>query len=353
MNLITQPEAIGHSALIRWRAAAPIAVLVFLSPVLAELLLGVVRISNVWLLIPEMGVYGFAALIIREVARRRQRGWGTILLLGIAYALAEECVILQTSFTPQFFPPAFSANFGWAFGVQWIYLVAMLWYESVYAIVLPISLTELLFPAQRDELWLNRRGLAVAAVIFVLSSIGVWWLWSHVGLQKYGTSSYQIPPANIGIALVAIVALLISTLLLPSHARARRTATRRTWPPWLVGLMAFAHGLVWFVLIALAYLPATLLPGVSPLLPIGIAVVWVALALLVVRYLSAAQGWQDRRRLALIFGASLASMLGGVLTILAADPIDQIGKFVFDVIAIILFAYLAWRLRQPKPVTTD
>ena len=41
----------------------------------------------------------------------------------------------------------------------------MLWYESVYAIVLPIYLTELLFPAQRDELWLDRRGLAVATVI--------------------------------------------------------------------------------------------------------------------------------------------------------------------------------------------
>ena len=98
-----------------------------------------------------MGVYGVAALIIREVTRRRQRGWGTILLLGMAYALAEECVILQTSLTPQFFPPAFSANFGWAFGVQWIYLTAMLWYQSVYAIVLPIYLTEILFPAQRTK----------------------------------------------------------------------------------------------------------------------------------------------------------------------------------------------------------
>ena len=96
-----------------WRQTAfPITVLIFLSPVLTELLMGVVHITNLWLLVPEMGVYGIAALIIREVARRWQRGWGTILALGIAFAVAEECVILQTSLTPQFFPPAFTDNFG-------------------------------------------------------------------------------------------------------------------------------------------------------------------------------------------------------------------------------------------------
>jgi hypothetical protein len=75
------------------------------------------------------------------------------------------------------------------------------------------------------------------------------------------------------------------------------------------------------------------------------------LALLLVGYPAAAQGWQDRQRLALIFGASLASMLGGVLVVLSAAPIDQIGKLVFDVIAIVLFAYLAWRLRR-RPMAT-
>lgn len=353
MNLTTQPDTTGPLSPIDWRALAPMATLVFLSPVLAELLMGVVHLSNLWLLLPEMGVYGLAALLIREVVRRRQGGWGMILLLGFAYAIAEECVILQTSFTPQFFPPAFAANFGWAFGVQWIYLVAMVWYESVYAIVLPIYFTELLFPGQRDRLWLDRRGLAVAAVFFVLSSIGVWWLWRYVGVQKYGPSTYQIPLRNVGLALIAIIALVSATLLLSPHGRPAPRPPRRTWSPWLVGIMAFGHGLAWFVLIALAYLPATLLPGVSPLLPLIIGVIWVALALLVVKRLSAAPGGGDPQRLALIFGASLASMVGGVLTILTASPLDQISKLVFDVIAVILFVYLAWRLRQRKRMLTE
>lgn len=352
MNLTTRPDAIGQSTLIRWRVAAPIIALVVLSPVLAELLMGTTRLTNLWLLVPEMGVYGVAALMIREAARRQRRGWGMILLLGVAFAVAEECVILQTSFTPQFFPPAFSANFGWAFGVQWIYLVAMVWYESVYAIVLPIYLIELLFPARRDELWLDRRGLVGAAIIFVVSSIGVWWLWSHVGLQRYGESTYQIPLINVGTALAVIALLVSSALLIHPHERPVQRPVRRAWPPWLVGPMAFGHGLVWFMLIALAFFPATMLPGVSPLLPIGIALIWVGLALVIVRFLSAARGWQDRHRLALIFGASLASMVGGVLTILAASPIDQIGKLVIDLIAITAFIYLTRRVRRRMPIPT-
>ena len=142
-----------------------------------------------------MAVYGGAALMIREVARRQGRGWGMILLLGVAFAVAEECMILQTSLTPQFFP-AGTDSFGWAFGVQWSYFVAMLGYESVYAIVLPIALTEILFPARRGEHWLSRRGLAITAVIFALASVGVWWLWSHVGVARY-SGAVTISPLNV------------------------------------------------------------------------------------------------------------------------------------------------------------
>src|SRR6266567_8739541 len=167
----TPPTSTPHPLTGRWQVVLPVATLIFLSPVLTELLMGVVHLTNIWLLVPEMGVYGTAALIIRDVVRRQHRGWGTILLLGIAYALAEECVILQTSLTPQFFPPAGTTSFGWAFGVQWFYLLAMLGYESVYAIVLPISLTEMLFPERRDVPWLSQRGLVIACVVFFLASI--------------------------------------------------------------------------------------------------------------------------------------------------------------------------------------
>lgn len=333
-------------AITKWRTAAPLVTLIILSPVLTELLPGIVRVTTLWLLVPEMAVYGLAAVLIREVTRRMHRGWATILMLGIAYALAEECVILQTSLTPQFFPAGIS-SFGWAAGVQWIYLMAMLAYESVYAIVLSIALTELLFPDRRDDPWLSRRGIRLAIVIFLLGAVGVWWLWSHVGLQKFGPATYQIPFLHVGLALAAIIVLVALVLALPK--RIGKPATRRAWSPWLLGPIAFIFGLFWWIMVGLPYIPSSVFRGASPLVPIVVGLIWAVLALLVIRSLSSGRyGWQDRHRLALILGAVLANMIGGTLGILAASPVDKIGKLVFDLVAFILLVCLAWQLRKRR-----
>ncbi len=57
-NVTSQPDTIHAVSTSRWRALAPVVVLVFLAPVLAELVMGVISISKLWLLVPETGVYG-------------------------------------------------------------------------------------------------------------------------------------------------------------------------------------------------------------------------------------------------------------------------------------------------------
>ena len=316
----------------------PIVTLIFISPILAELLMGIVHLSNLWLLVPEMSVYGTAALLVREVTRRKRRSWDTMLLLGIAFAIVDLAAVCRTV--------AFEENFGWAFGVQWIYLTAMLWYESVYAIVLPIYITEMLFPTKRDELWLNERGVAVTVGIFVLASIGVWQLWTHVGLPHYSPNSYQVPPLYILTALIVSILMVAGILLRLNPSRPINRTNKHAPRPWLVWLMAFGFGLAWFYLIALAFVPATTVNGASPLIPIGGGLVWIGLGLIVVQRISSAVDWDDRQRLALIFGASVASMLGGVLFVLADQPIDIISKFVFDLITVGLFIWFATRIRK-------
>jgi hypothetical protein len=108
------------------RGVAPIATLLVLSPVIIEVLFGATRITLPFLLILQICIYCGAALVICTLVRRR-RGWGAILLLGMAFAIAEECVILQTSESPPYqqllFAGAPDPTYSWAFGVGWAYLL--------------------------------------------------------------------------------------------------------------------------------------------------------------------------------------------------------------------------------------
>jgi hypothetical protein len=179
-------------------------------------------------------------------------------------------------------------------------------------------------------------------------SAGVWQLWSRHGLPRLSSSTYQVPPLYIAAALILIAIIVAGALLIRPRAQAARKADRRAPRPWLLWLLSFGFSLIWFFRIILAYLPATSLNGLPMLIPIGVGLAWIGVGLLVVRRISSAADWGDRQRLALIFGASAASMLGGTLVVLADAPIDILSKFVFDLIAIVLFIRLAARLRRRK-----
>src|SRR5688572_28782936 len=67
------------------RLWAPIRSLLLLSPFVAELLLGDVALTSLGVVVALVPLYGCAALIIRELARRTGRGWPAIALLAGAY----------------------------------------------------------------------------------------------------------------------------------------------------------------------------------------------------------------------------------------------------------------------------
>ena len=148
-----------------FRRAAPVITLLLLSPIIGEVLFGATRITTIFVLLPQIGTWGCAALLIREFVRRRRLGWPSVLLLGIALAIAEECLIQQTSLAP--LPGVDPASpYGRMFGVNWVYFLWAIGYESVWIVILPVQLTELIFPALRDEPWLKRRGLIISTVAF-------------------------------------------------------------------------------------------------------------------------------------------------------------------------------------------
>src|SRR3954468_768889 len=84
------------------RRAAPAIALFFLSPLVAEFLLGDFTLAQLSFLILLAPAYGGAAVLIREVTRRSGRGWPTMVLLALTYGLIEEGVETQSLFNPDY-----------------------------------------------------------------------------------------------------------------------------------------------------------------------------------------------------------------------------------------------------------
>ena len=342
-----------------WRRSAPVIVLLVLSPVIGEVLFGATRITTLFVLLPQIGTWGCAALIIRDVARRRRRGWFAILLLGIALAIAEECLIQQTSLAPLVGADV-EHPYGRALGVNWVYFLWALGYESLWIVVLPIQLTELIFPSRRDELWLGTRGLVISAVVFVLASLVAWYSWTQLFLPRYFPElAYQVPRSAVLIASAAIVALTTAALGPPRPPRPDHRTAHSSPRPWLIGLASFVLALPWFALIFLAYGGIPTLPAVIPLAA-GLGLAGVAISL--INHWAKSPAWQDSSRLALIIGGLVASMLSGFLIFKlgGALPIDIVGKLVLNIVAVVLLVLLArgvqsrtGRARTETPLTSS
>ena len=112
----------------RQRFAAPIWTLLLLAPFIAEVLSGSTRASILFVLLPEVMVWGVGALFCRELVRRWRAGGTSLLFLGLALSIAEEFIIQQTSLAPLPFPGS-HPDYGRMWGVNLIYFLFMLGYE--------------------------------------------------------------------------------------------------------------------------------------------------------------------------------------------------------------------------------
>src|SRR5690242_1417016 len=84
------------------RRVAPAFVLIFLSPFVAEFLLGDFPVTMLPSLLFLAWMYGCGALLIRELTRRAGRGWPTMALLALAFGVLEEGLVTQSLFNPNY-----------------------------------------------------------------------------------------------------------------------------------------------------------------------------------------------------------------------------------------------------------
>lgn len=344
MTAATKADTIAMPAPTRRAHAAPVTALLLLAPIIGEVLSGATRLTYLFVLIPQIMVWGCGALIVRELARRWRGGGTSLLLLGLALAVAEEFIIQQTSLAPL---PWLTTQiaYGRLWGVSWLYFLFMLGYEAIWIVLVPILVVELLFPDRRDEPWLRTRGLLITAGVFVIGSFIAWFLWVEQARQVvFNAPDYDPPLATRLFGLVAIAALVWAAYARrrsAPEARPRRTAPR----PLVVGLAAVLLGLPWYVLIVLVFAPT---PAVPFWIWMAAGVGWGAAAFLMLRGWARAPGWGALHDWALAFGALMVNMGGGYLGSNYWPPIDLYAKIVLNVIAVACMIALAGRLRQRR-----
>jgi hypothetical protein len=330
-----------------WGRIAPALTLVFLSPMIAEVLPGATRLSAIFVLPVEMGVWGVGALFIRAAVRRWRLGWRNLLLLALALALAEECVIQQTSLAPMVLQIVKGPPYARDFGVNWLYLIWALGYESTLAVILPVMLVELIFPARRESPWLSGAGAAIGTVYFVIASVMAWFSWIHyVRIQIFHMPPYAPPRTAMATAL-ALMALLVLAALGPTKRILARPSRPLPAPSaWSVGAFAFAVAVLWYGLVLLAF---AIKPDFPPL---AAATVGVAVAMAGLHFFprwSADARWNDRRSYAAVFGGIGGSMAAGFVGFIGATPFDLYGKIAVDALAFVLLIVLGVKRLQAAP----
>ncbi len=354
MNTTTNIAANSSTPPTAWQRLTPASTLVVLAPLVAEVLNGSTRLSFLFAFVPEIMVWGCGALLARELVRRWQAGWTSLLFLGLALSIAEEFVIQQTSLAPlPWLGSLPTPDRVW--GVNWLYFLFMLVYESVWVVLIPVQLTELLFRKRRRESWLRRGGFIFCTVIFLFGSFLAWFAWTQQARPNVFHVPKYIPPlVTMLLGLLAIVLLIVAAY-----------AKRRSWrhyphpsnsqsppPVWLVLFATLLLGFPWYLLITLVFVP-TLAHGLPFWVPMIVGIAWALAVFLIIKRWHSSSAWTDLHRWALVYGAMLVNMTAGFLGSSSWPRNDLIFKSILNVIALAGLLWLARVIfrRAPTPAS--
>ncbi|WIM98890.1 hypothetical protein ACTOB_002510 [Actinoplanes oblitus] len=216
--------------------------LVLLAPVVAELSLGLMPLRVAYVFLLFVPLYGAGALLIRETVRRFGGGFPSLLLLGVAYGLVEEGLVLQGLTSPHLYGAA-----DWAprlVGLNTAYAELNLVYHPVFSITIPIVLVELLFPGHGHRPYLRRGGLITTGVVAALGALLL-----RVGIPPVEDPGYTLAP--VAAAVIVTVALLVTAAAFTVRDKHLRPANppRALPAPATTGLAAGAAALAFLALI--------------------------------------------------------------------------------------------------------
>ncbi|WP_433832682.1 hypothetical protein ACQP2E_16760 [Actinoplanes sp. CA-015351] len=331
----------------RWRRWMSVVALLVLAPWTAECSWGGFTVADYPVVILFLGpLYGGAAVLIREVARRSGGGWPVIVLLAAAFGVVQAALVDQSLFNPDFLDDTefagmtSSATLIPRFGFSAEEAFNYVGNHVLLSICAPIMLVE---SAQREPWrhrpWLGRWGLLGFGVLYLLGSLMIF------SDSEDGRKGFVLAPEQAWLA-VSVVFVLVAAAML---ARWRRAPQRREGcvpHPLLCGLLLLALQLsLWFF-------------SGWPL--VGATTVAAATAVAVVVTWSRRAGW-DQRHVVTGWSAGLLAAAAGAFFAPAYRPASPLMALVSDltvvgvVLALVIGAYLlaARRVEDPQVGKTE
>ncbi|QIS03511.1 DUF998 domain-containing protein [Nocardia brasiliensis] len=195
----------------------PIVGLFLVAPFVGEFLLGNLTVAELPIGLLLAPMYGFGALLVRELGRRTG-GWPTMVLLAAAYALFEEGPVDQLLWNDSYagqdllHGPTYLPSLGMSVAL----VQQVLSLHTIWSICVPIALVEALAGARRNTVWMGRFGLVVTGALFTLGAVLVFF-------GNYSEEHFVASPWQLGAVGVVIGGLVLLALLVVPRRRLART----------------------------------------------------------------------------------------------------------------------------------
>lgn len=304
------------------------------TPILAFL------VPNSWIYL--VALYGSGAVIARELVRRRRLGWWSLLLLGAAYGVLEEGMVVTSWFNPFWADAATLGDKGRVLDINWIWAVGLTVYHAVMSVTVPVIIAERLFPSRAAEPWLGRKGLSVAFIVLIASSIFGLFIFGFTLFKPIG---YEHPPGTY----VNAVLIFLALVWLGLRGRSESSPTNPAAPPrlWALRLFAFVLTLAWFV-------SEYVLSGASSVaaVPILALLAIVVIASWMIGRWSRRTGWGADHRLALASGVlGFFIALSPVVEFGPHPPEKNVsGMFAFALATLAVLVWLSFRHVEPREI---
>lgn len=276
-------------------------------------------------------LYGSGAILVREAVVRWRKGCPSLLLLGMAYGIYEEGLMVRSFFDPNWVDLGKLGVYGRVAGVNWVWAEHLTIYHAVISIAAAIVFTEMLYPDRRWLSWVGERGL-------------IWNLLAFVATLPIGglLNPYNAPDIWLGMCWMVIILLVFTARHLP-------TAKKEGLPshvsrPRRYGVIAFLGTFLHFFIVYFTaeqnsphFIVSMFIIALSDLL-----VLW-----LILRWSGNGRKWDDRHRFALIIGTLSYFLIFGPITTDGQYPIMYVSNPVF-------LAILWWFYRKvSQRVTTE